>query len=119
MISSPLPRWPDRDAAGPGATFPLTVRCAEQPDGAVPFKVPLMLVMDSDGRMQHWTDPGDGVLRPSMTIWPDEVVDKPATTRSWWPIIGVTLFAAGNAAIWIIGMASLVRRIIEPGAPFP
>ena len=116
MISSPLPRWPDRDAAGPGATFPLTVRCEEQTTANNDIKMtPLPEGAQLTSAAAWQTD-----WRGGMAVWPDEFGPPPFPAgRSWWPIIGVTLFAAGNAAIWIIGMASLVRRIIEPGAPFP
>ena len=116
MISTGLPRWPDRDAAGPSMSFKITVRCDERTSADNDIAMtPLPAGAQITAPAAWQTD-----WRGGMAVWPDEIADKPDPTgQSWWAVIGIALFVAANAAIWCVGLAALARRIIDSGTPFP
>ena len=114
MISTGLPRWPDRDAAGPGTAFKITVRCDEpQGEEITAWTLTPSPIGTRVTAPTAWqTD-----WRGGMAVWPDEIADKPdPAQQSWWTLIAMLLFVAANAAIWGVGLA---RLIVAGSAAFP
>ena len=102
MISSRLPRWPDRDAAGPATTHPLRVKaCGEV--------MPSDLALLSDGVLIAVHFVGD-----SPSAWPDEGPERPAVPppfRLDWVNVVIWGTIAVSAGMWVLGALHILMAM--------